>query len=240
MIGILAFFAILPAAAQQISYSVEKIWNTGNHCAFTSLVHFKGRYYCSFREGASHIFDKDGKAEGKVRVIASEDGVKWESVAYVGKEGVDLRDPKLSVTPEGKLLVTIGGSIYRNRNLEACIPHYMLSDDGKTFTAPEPAEIDPKMTTKRDWVWRVTWHGGVGYAVSYNKAPEGDNNGNELWLLKTTDGKKFGWRLFHYIAGGGMMAFGRTVKQDEVALRQSRFLAICAVLAAVWTVFWIF
>ena len=130
MIGILAFFAILPAAAQQISYSVEKIWGNGTtHCAFSSLVHFKGRYYCSFREGVSHIFDKDGKAEGKVRILTSEDGVKWESVAYVGKEGVDLRDPKLSVTPEGKLLVTIGGSIYRNRNLEACIPHYMLSED---------------------------------------------------------------------------------------------------------------
>ena len=63
---------------------------------------------------------------------------------------------------------------------------------------------------------------------------------NRLAKGETSDGKKFGWRLFHYIAGGGMMAFGRTVKQDEVALRQSRFLAICAVLAAVWTVFWIF
>ena len=27
----------------------------------------------------------------------------------IGKEGFDLRDPKLSVTPEGKLMVTIGG-----------------------------------------------------------------------------------------------------------------------------------
>ena len=189
---IVALLATISASAQQISYSVSKIWGDGvKHCAFSSLVHFKGRYYCSFREGASHIFDKDGKAEGKVRIISSEDGEKWESVAYVGKEGVDLRDPKLSVTPDGKILVTIGGSIYRNRNLEACEPHYMLSEDGKTFTAPEPAEVDPKMTTKRDWIWRVTWHNGVGYAVSYNKAPEGDNNGNELWLLKTTNGKKF-------------------------------------------------
>ena len=126
MIGILASFMLIPASAQQISYSVEKIWGNGTtHCAFSSLIHFNGRYYCSFREGASHIFDKEGKAEGKVRIIASVDGEKWESVAYVGKEGVDLRDPKLSVTPDGKILVTIGGSIYRNRNLEACIPHYM-------------------------------------------------------------------------------------------------------------------
>lgn len=192
MIYLMALMAIMPASAQQISYSVSKIWGDGvKHCAFSSLVRFNGRYYCSFREGESHIFDKNGNAEGKVRILASDDGEKWESVAYVGKEGIDLRDPKLSVTPDGKMLVTIGGSVYRNRNLEACIPHVMFSEDGKTFTDPEPAVLDKKMTSKRDWIWRVTWYDGVGYAVSYNKAPEGDSNGNEVWLVKTTDGKHF-------------------------------------------------
>lgn len=57
---------------------------------------------------------------------------------------------------------------------------------------------------------------------------------------ETTDGKKFGWRLFHYIAGGGMMAFGRTVKQEETAIRQTRFLVGLAVLAVIWAVFWLF
>ena len=179
--------AVIPASAQQISFSVNKIWDTGNHCAFPSIIPFKGRYYCSFREGATHIFDKDGKAEGKIRILVSDDGDQWESVAYIGMEGVDLRDPKLSVMPDGRMLVTIGGSIYRNRRLEACIPHVMFSEDGKTFTTPEPAVLDQRMTSKRDWIWRVTWHEGVGYATSYNWTPQG----NELWLLKTTDGKHY-------------------------------------------------
>lgn len=192
MIGIVAIFSLLPVSAQQISYSVSKIWGDGvSHCAFSSLVRYKGRYYCSFREGESHIFDKNGKAEGKVRILASDDGEKWESVAFIGKEGIDLRDPKLSVMPDGRMMVTIGGSVYRDRKLEACIPHVMFTEDGKTFSTPEPAILDKKMTSKRDWIWRVTWHDGVGYAVSYNKAPEGDTNGNELWLVKTTDGKKY-------------------------------------------------
>lgn len=192
MIGIVAIFSLLPVSAQQISYSVSKIWGDGiSHCAFSSLIRYKGRYYCSFREGESHIFDKNGKAEGKVRILASDDGEKWESVAFIGKEGIDLRDPKLSVMPDGRMMVTIGGSVYRDRKLEACIPHVMFTEDGKTFTDPEPAILDKKMTSKRDWIWRVTWHDGVGYAVSYNKAPEGDTNGNELWLVKTTDGKKY-------------------------------------------------
>lgn len=178
---------VMPASAQQVSFSVNKIWDTGNHCAFTSIIPFKGRYYCSFREGITHVFDKDGKAEGKIRILVSDDGDKWESVAYIGLEGVDLRDPKLSVMPDGRMLVTIGGSIYRNRRLEACIPHVMFSEDGKTFNTPEPAVLDARMTSKRDWIWRVTWHESVGYAASYNWTPQG----NELWLVKTTDGKHY-------------------------------------------------
>ncbi len=192
MIWVAMFFAISTLSAQQFSYNVKRIWGDGTmHCAFSSLIYHQGRYYCSFREGVSHIFDKDGKAEGKVRILSSTDGQSWESVAFVGKEGIDLRDPKLSVMPDGRILVNVGGSRYQNRELVACEPHVMFSSDGKTFTAPEPAILDKKMTSKRDWVWRITWHDGVGYGVSYNKAPEGDNNGNELWLVKTTDGKHY-------------------------------------------------
>ena len=54
----------------------------------------------------------------------------------------------------------------------------------------------------------------------------------------TTSGRKFGWKLFHYLAGGGMRAFGRTVAQDEADWRQSRFLRICGVLALIWLWFY--
>ena len=33
------------------TYSVQKIWDKGTHAAFTSLIEFNGKYYCSFREG---------------------------------------------------------------------------------------------------------------------------------------------------------------------------------------------
>ena len=78
------FFAIIfslfaaNSSAQQISYSVKQIWSNGSHCAFTSIERFNGRYYCTFREGATHIFDSNGKAEGKVRILASDDGENWE------------------------------------------------------------------------------------------------------------------------------------------------------------------
>ena len=77
----LAFAWDSMAIRPRCEVKVQKIWDNGNHCAFTSLVKFKGKYYCSFREGESHIFDKQGKAEGKVRIIVSKDGKKWTSAA---------------------------------------------------------------------------------------------------------------------------------------------------------------
>ena len=51
---------------------------------------------------------------------------------------------------------------------------------------------------------------------------------------ETTNGKKFGWKLFHYISGGGMRAFGRSVAQEEVDAKQNRFLVAAGVFAALW------
>ena len=41
-------------------------------------------------------------------------------------------------------------------------------------------------------------------------------------------------KLFHYISGGGMRTFGRTVQQEELNARQNRFLVAAGVAAALW------
>lgn len=56
----------------------------------------------------------------------------------------------------------------------------------------------------------------------------------------TSDGKKFGWRLFHYLSGGGMQAFGRTIQQEDASARQNRFLLVAGVLFAAWALTIIF
>ena len=55
---------------------------------------------------------------------------------------------------------------------------------------------------------------------------------------ETTTGKKFGWKLFHYLSGGGMKSFGRTLEQDEADARRDRFLVASAVVGAGWLFFW--
>lgn len=47
-------------------------------------------------------------------------------------------------------------------------------------------------------------------------------------------------RLIHYLSGGGMRTFGRTVQQEEVRLRQLRFLLVMAVLVVLWALFLVF
>lgn len=175
------------AQESKINYTVNKIWDNGTHSAFPSIIKFKGKFYCTFREGASHIFDKEGKAEGKVRILVSKNGKKWESVALMGIKDIDLRDPKLSISPDGRLMVSIGGSVYTNKVLGDRIPHVSFSEDGKDFTAPEPVSISAEARTGEDWLWRVTWDGDTGYVVNY--APR--NNKTVIELLKTTDGKQY-------------------------------------------------
>lgn len=56
----------------------------------------------------------------------------------------------------------------------------------------------------------------------------------------TSGEKKFGWRLFHYLSGGGLRAFGRSVQQEEAEVKRNRFLAVAGVLGALWLAFLIF
>jgi hypothetical protein len=174
--------------SQNVCFEVKQIWSNDKHNAFTSLVKFNDAYYCSFREGDSHIFDSSGKAEGKVRILKSTDGENWESVALFGKDKYDLRDPKLSVTPDNRLMVIIGGSIYENKKLTGRIPQVSFSKDGKHFSKPAPVHIRDDAGNGKDWIWRVTWHNGVGYAAMYSLTAERDGF---LSLLSTKDGVNF-------------------------------------------------
>ena len=94
------------AALPEDSVRVERIWDRG-YSAFPSIVRYKGAMYVSFREGVSHIFDENGIAAGRTRILRSRNGRRWKSVALLSKEGYDLRDPKLSVTPDGNYLNTV-------------------------------------------------------------------------------------------------------------------------------------
>lgn len=167
---------------------ITKIWDSAKHNAFTDLISFNGNYYCSFREGSGHVPGTDGN----VRILKSSDAENWESVALLKKEGIDLRDPKLSVTPDGRLMVIIGGSVYKDGKLLGREPQVSFSDkSGEQFSNPEKVIIDPEIASWGDWIWRVSWYKDTGYAIDYQIGPEERRGPTAMYLVKTTDGKKF-------------------------------------------------
>ena len=70
-------------------------------------------------------------------------------------------------------------------------------------------------------------------------SPEHEYTRSECpWIIEQPESAY--WRLIHYISGGGMSTFGRTVRQEEARLRQRRFLVVFSVLAVIWLALLVF
>jgi len=188
---------------------------------FPDLIHFKGNWYCAFREGEIH----DNHPSGRARIITSPDGEEWETVAVLDWNCGDVREPKLSVTPEGNLLVNT--SVYFvSRTPRADGHYYPLEPLGTTLNLPDN-DLEPGATQQsvnwlssdgrkwssayacptgvNSWRWAVTWHNGMGYSIAeWGKDTAGT-------LYRTRDGKS--WRALTQAifpeghAGEGALAF---------------------------------
>ena len=156
---LIAIAFVTPAvnSAEPEVFSQRKIWDEGKHNAFTDLIRWRDKWYVTFREADAHV-----GGDGKLRVLESHDGEKWESVALVAEKGIDLRDPKLSITPNDRLMLTAGGSVYEGKTLLGRQPRVSFSKDAREWSAPQ------RVLTEGEWLWRVTWHGGRAYGISYN------------------------------------------------------------------------
>ncbi len=168
------------AAPKPEIVSVKKIWDKAKHNAFTDLIRFKDRWWCSFRESGGH-----GKSMGKLRIIVSDDGESWTSAALLSEEGMDLRDPKLSIMPDGRLICTTAATLWSKSGKPLTrAPRIAFSSDGKQWTTPK------KVLAEDHWLWRTTWHKGVGYSMS--KLGDG-RNPRRIMLYSSTDGLDWKW-----------------------------------------------
>lgn len=135
----------------------RRIWEGGQYNMLTDLIRFQGRWLCTFREGMDHA----GGGNGVIRVIGSSDGDRWESVARLEEAGTDLRDPHLSIAPDGRLMMTVEGSKYDGRTLKGLDSRVCFSADGQHWSAQH------KIVGHNQWLWRATWHKGIAYGVAY-------------------------------------------------------------------------
>lgn len=145
-------------AAEPEIVSAVKIWDKGAHSAFTDLIRWRNKWYCTFREADAHV-----GGDGKLRVLESTDGNTWESAALLEEKGIDLRDPKLSITPDDRLMIVAGGSVYNGtKTIMGRQPRVAFSKDAKTWTPTQ------RVLSEGDWLWRVTWHNGRAYGITYD------------------------------------------------------------------------
>ncbi len=173
--------------------SVDRIWDRAGHNAFTDLVSFNKTFYCVFREGGSHT-PKNGEnamINGSIRIIASKDGENWISVAHIFEKDIDLRDPKLTITPDNRLMILMGGSVYDGKVLKssrgrACF----YNPETKNLSIIHKINIDNKISTGSDWLWNVTWHNETAYGVVYQGVKNQLNN-YSTHLVKSADGINF-------------------------------------------------
>lgn len=162
LLAALPVCAAQPTAPAARLVEHRKIWDAAPHNAFTDLVRFKDRWYCVFREGSGHV-----SPDGAVRVLTSDTGYWWESVARFEMPGYDLRDPKLSVMPGTARLMLLGGATVREGNQPATENQSFaaMSDDGKKWG--KVFWVGPT----NQWLWRVTWHRSNGLGVAYDVSP---------------------------------------------------------------------
>jgi arylsulfatase len=163
--------------------SLRKIWDAGKHNAFTDLVRWHDRWWCTFREGAGHV-----STEAGIRVISSADGDRWESAALIERSGHDLRDPKITTTPDGMQLMIVAGDTTRDGTKPATWSQSFVSfsDDGRKWS--DIHHVGPEDF----WLWRVTWHDGKSYGIAYDVSPDSRSaKAYATTLLASADGRSF-------------------------------------------------
>jgi hypothetical protein len=153
---------------------VRKLWDRAPHNAFTDLTRYKGQWFCVFREGKAHV-----SPDGALRVLTSPDGEAWVSAALLTSTNGDLRDAKITITPQGELMLSGAAALHP----PAPAKHQSLawfSTDGKTWSQPTI------IGDTNQWLWRTTWHKRTAYSIGYDTAGE-----KFVRLYSSKDGRQF-------------------------------------------------
>lgn len=154
--------------------NVRRVWDRAPFNGFTDLIRFQGNWYLALREATAH-----GVWDGSIRILRSDNAKDWQPISRIlcppGKQ-IDLRDPKLSVTPAGSLMLT--STAYWPR--ESCQTYCWFTPNGKKWGTPY--RIGPQ----GEWLWRTVWHKGTAYNFGASRL-----EGNTLQLYKSHSGKRF-------------------------------------------------
>lgn len=143
----------------KIDYLLQ-LCSAGSHNAFTDLCLFNNLLYCCFRQARNHVSD-----DGIIKIFTLSLKGKVLNKSCLSVANCDLRDPKLTVTPDGKLMLIAyarrihsGAPALPSQNLS------WLSADGLSWSSTKSFAKD------NWWLWRIRWHQSQAYGFAYNRA----------------------------------------------------------------------
>ena len=214
----------------------RRVFDNGEHNAFTDLVRFGGRFYLAFRSCPDgHMVHPSAS----IIILASTDAQQWEQVHRFSVPKRDTRDPHFLVFQD-KLFVYTGtwycGDTSPKRgdyDLNQHLGYAAWSADGTTWHSPIMLE-----GTFGHYIWRANTFGGKAYLCGRRKKafaipPRGEGSMVESALLESEDGLIWRTRsLFQEVRGdetafqfesdGSIIAIGRRGRDHAQLLKAQK------------------
>ena len=138
---------------------LKKITLNGHHNAFTDLIVFDQALFCCFRQASNHVSGDGIICIVKLDMQGKKIGNSAIRIAYC-----DLRDPKLSISPDGKLILLAHARQLNVANKQVSRNLTWVSQDGLSWSSAK------KIAQDHWWLWRLRWHNAVAYGFAYNRA----------------------------------------------------------------------
>ena len=171
--------------------SVRKVFDDGNHSAFTDLCRFGNRIYLTFRScpDGHEIFPSSS-----IIVMRSNDGDEWQEVSTFHVRDRDVRDPHFLVFHDALFVYTgtwlCDPAEPEKRDLNDHLGYGVRTTDGEQWEGPRLLE-----GTYGHYVWRAATYGGKAYLNGRRKREIAHNAGTgdgvettESALLDSEDG----------------------------------------------------
>lgn len=139
------------------------VWSRNDYSAFTSLVHYNRRFYCVFRESDSHIGSSGNN--GIIRIMSSRNGKHWRKFLTFSDENIDFRDPKLSVTPDNRMMLLTECVTYDGNHADIRQSKVSFIHNKSNYSQLQPIQLN--YSKKWNWLWDITWADGMSYGFTY-------------------------------------------------------------------------
>lgn len=137
-----------------------EVWNVvtdDGHNFNTDLLLWNEYFYLIYQHSSTHFFDVDSR----LVLLRSKDCKSWEKISEIKYEGLEFRDPKLSVINKTLFLYALKNFVYDPEPLQT---FYATSKDGynwSDFNEIEPNGFlfwKPKTLDNLTWYNTAYWH----------------------------------------------------------------------------------